>query len=383
MFTGQYTKKSFTGVLTATAAVALLAWAGLGLTGDVLANPPDENGQHNHGGGDGGGGGEPPPDTGRIAFWRWENIGGTGLHDLVLLDLDDPAGPTEQVIDSFEGFPRSSSWSHHDDADGRRWILFSLQGNCDFSSVPPDAEDGIWAIKEDGTSLHPVLLRTELEEQPDGTTPCIWMAALSPDDEWLAYSLAPASLERDLFIQAFDAEAGEFDADSSPIQLLDDPDCPDNPQADSAPTWSPDSMSIAFSDQSVDDVYRLDLGSPCAVNLTAPLGEVVRSPNWSIATFDWPSGRIVFGLREVMHMNPDGTDVQILDRATLQDQSPNWSPDATRIVFTGRTGNGQNLRRRKWNLYAVSPDGSGLVQLTNNDQNLLVVRPVWRPADTP
>ncbi len=59
MITRKFSKKSSLAVLTGAAVVALVAWAGLGLTGYVLADQPDGNGQHHHGGG---GGDTTPPD---------------------------------------------------------------------------------------------------------------------------------------------------------------------------------------------------------------------------------------------------------------------------------------------------------------------------------
>jgi hypothetical protein len=53
----------------------------------------------------------------------------------------------------------------------------------------------------------------------------------------------------------------------------------------------------------------------------------------------------------------DGSNIKVLPALTDRDADPAWSPDGTRLVFTGR-------KAGKRNLYLVDPDGSNLRRLT-------------------
>lgn len=98
-------------------------------------------------------------------------------------------------------------------------------------------------------------------------------------------------------------------------------------------------------------------------------------------------GQIAFtandsGDMQLCVMNPDGTNVACLPLATsvaepLRSMSPNWSPDGTKIAFSGArtTGNGQEA-----SIYLVSANGDGLRQLT--DAEVLDETPAWSPDGT-
>jgi Tol biopolymer transport system component len=57
----------------------------------------------------------------------------------------------------------------------------------------------------------------------------------------------------------------------------------------------------------------------------------------------------------------------------VEDSSPQWSADGTRIVF-------QSLRDGDWEIYSMKPDGSGVRKLTNN--SFSDDAPQWSPDST-
>ena len=58
-------------------------------------------------------------------------------------------------------------------------------------------------------------------------------------------------------------------------------------------------------------------------------------------------------------MKPDGTDVRQLTTNPEYDAEPIWSPDGKRILFlSGRDHN--------FEIYAINPDGTGEINLTNS-----------------
>ncbi|HXL78796.1 MAG TPA: hypothetical protein VN985_09165 [Candidatus Eisenbacteria bacterium] len=140
------------------------------------------------------------------------------------------------------------------------------------------------------------------------------------------------------------------------------------------PEWSPDGTRIAFFS---------DRGGPGEIWVMSADGSGVRrltqGPSLN-ASASWApdSTRVAFhserdfpgGYESSIYvMNADGTDQRrLLDGDGL---SPDWSPDGRWIVFVSR-------RDGPWDLYAVRPDGSGLIRLTADTS--VEFEPQWRPG---
>ena len=99
------------------------------------------------------------------------------------------------------------------------------------------------------------------------------------------------------------------------------------------------------------------------------------------ATFPGENGRIIFtanptGTSQLYAINPDGTDmVQItnLPPTTGEGLQPIFSPDGQRILFTYAPGSAAP------NLYVINADGTGLTQLTDDG---LSTAGRWSPDGT-
>ncbi|HET7274342.1 MAG TPA: LpqB family beta-propeller domain-containing protein [Longimicrobiaceae bacterium] len=97
-----------------------------------------------------------------------------------------------------------------------------------------------------------------------------------------------------------------------------------------------------------------------------------------ITVGDGEAGKIAFvslrdGNYEIYVVSPDGGGLIRLTNNGLNDQDPVWSPDGTKIAFGSYRDSNQEI-------YVMSADGSGQVNLTNNGG--VDGQPVWSPDGT-
>ncbi len=162
-------------------------------------------------------------------------------------------------------------------------------------------------------------------------------------------------------------------------------------------TWSPDSKNIAFhasasyyasSGLGTGCPIRTDPGSATsdsdifAANVDDLLagGEqptnITNSPDWVDDDPDWsPDGQKIIFTRhpitddrqrsnqaELYVMSPDGTGLLQLTDNTEEERAPAWAADGSRIVFMCRIGGGT----ADFEICVMNADGTGLMQLTDN-----------------
>ncbi len=183
--------------------------------------------------------------------------------------------------------------------------------------------------------------------------------AWSPDGTRIAFS---SDREGDFEIYVMDADGG------NPQKLT------DNPSTDKHPSWSPDSKRIAFSsyrdghfigeDGITSEIYLMDADGGNQQRLTENR-QNDDSPAWS------PDGtRIVFSSDrkgdfvnyEIYLMDADGGNLQQLTENRDRDVSPSWSPDGKRIVFS-------SYRDNQGDIYVMDADGGNQQKLTNHPRN--------------
>jgi dipeptidyl aminopeptidase/acylaminoacyl peptidase len=195
---------------------------------------------------------------------------------------------------------------------------------------------------------------------------------------------------------------------------------------DDHPAWSPDGTRIAFTSfrSGHGDIWVMGANGTGQTNLTndfLPATSFEHSPAWSPdgSRIAYSSDIDNFAYVKLWTMRPDGSDKRRVLPATagtdVIDMEPSWSPDGSKLAFR-RIGNGdsdiliatlstQAVTRLhmdgvqtypSWSpdgkliafssshenpmsdIYAMKPDGTGLVRLTTGESSSW--RPRWLPA---
>jgi Tol biopolymer transport system component len=151
-----------------------------------------------------------------------------------------------------------------------------------------------------------------------------------------------------------------MNADGAGVQRL-----TNDPDYDFTPAWSPDDSSVVFSARTGggDDI-KVWHSDGTVSNLTNSEA-VDTDPDWS------SDGRIAFASSdaEIYVISPDGSGATPVGPGG----DPAWSPDGTRIAFTTRDGNSDEI-------YVMDADGSNPVRLTTSASNDM--SPDWSPDGT-
>ena len=285
----------------------------VGIGGPVSANPPDENGNHQHGGGG-------APAIAAIKAQAARNGRQNFKRSLVVMDAD---GSNEVVVLTERGiFLRSGKWllATHWAPDAQS-LAFSL---IDFDD---SGASGIWTVGIDGSNLFQV---TYLGDSP----------AWSPDGGEIAYSKGG-----DIWIVNVDG--------TNDSNLTSTPDV-----GEWSPTWSPDGHFLAYSADG--EVLIHELATDVISNVTGggPLGGLLlASPDWAKTQDKIVLVARVAGTNNsndvwVVDLNDPANPVKLtdtpLDEFDSSERFPSWSSDDSQIVFT-----------RERDMYTMNADGSG------------------------
>ena len=142
-----------------------------------------------------------------------------------------------------------------------------------------------------------------------------------------------------------------------------------------APSWSPDSRSIAYEGRGQIRVINAD--GTGGRRVTAQRFGAVQ-PAWSpdgsriafITTLDEPPDRPAD--RHIFLVNPDGTGLVNISRGRGDDETPTWSPDGSRIAFVTTEGDPDGSE-----IFLMDSSGGGRTNLTR--RNGFDFSPVWSP----
>ena len=195
---------------------------------------------------------------------------------------------------------------------------------------------------------------------PDGKR----IAFMSDRDEHVIDNIPGGLLNFEIYV---------MDADGGNQQNL-----TNNPNSDSAPSWSPDGKRIVFAsdrDGNRDgnrenyEIYVMNADGNNQQRLTDN-DFFDTGPSWSpdgkqIAFMSRRAGHFIgdFGLSyEIYVMDADGGNEQRLTENRKSDSSPSWSPDGKWIAFiSDRKGDNVN-----YEIYVMDADGGNQRRLTNN-----------------
>jgi len=143
-----------------------------------------------------------------------------------------------------------------------------------------------------------------------------------------------------------------------------------NPARDMYPAWSPDEKKIVFcSDRGgKSEVYMMNVDGSEQHLLTDKIIDCA-NPSWSVPNWS-PDGNWITissalgaaypeGKLDIFLISPDGSQVINLTNNPANDMGYSWSPDSSRISFSSdRDGNEE--------AYIIAADGKSLTRLTNN-----------------
>ena len=121
-----------------------------------------------------------------------------------------------------------------------------------------------------------------------------------------------------------------------------------------------DTIAFSSSKDGTPDIYTLSLKDEAVKKLTFTQGIEVSpaiAPDGKQIAFVSDRG----GSPQIYIMQADGSDIRRVTFEGSYNTSPGWSPSGDRIVFSCRKGKNQ--------ICIVKPDGSTLVQLTDNGNN--------------
>lgn len=141
-----------------------------------------------------------------------------------------------------------------------------------------------------------------------------------------------------------------------------------NDSLDYSPSWSGTNSQLYFYSKRGGnaEIYSLDIVSKNVNRLTNHLANdvlPVSAPNGEFILF--MSDRDSLS-RNIYIMNKDGSDVRSLTKNQSYEESPDWSPDGQKIIFTRQLRDSiDNSHAANGEIHIMDSDGSNVQRLTN------------------
>lgn len=216
----------------------------------------------------------------------------------------------------------------------------------------------LWGMNPDGSDPFRITSNSVF----DGT------ASVSPDGSRLVYGSGPFGGDSQLWVANADG--------SSPVQITTGP-------AAGSPEWSPDGTRIVFSRQNgtsgLSDLVLVDPdgGNPVTVGSTDP-GRTTRrfSPTWS------PDGsRIAFGTDSSLNsIAVNGTGEVVIYPGPIS--HVNWARQGNHLVFNAPAVDPAQPGMFGTGVWVIQPDGQGLSQALTTLPSVNHNSPSWSPDGT-
>jgi Tol biopolymer transport system component len=208
----------------------------------------------------------------------------------------------------------------------------------------------VFVVRPDGTGLRNLT--------PDGAAE--WDPVWSPDGRRVLFSK-----KEDLYVMNADG--------SGRAKLVDGDD------GIGQKRWSPDGRMIAYTrhwSELPPDANTKDLFSDLWVMRADGSGKLKLVGPYFEDNFSWSpdSRKIAYQQVQINIINSDGSGGYTLTNQEFGAFAPAWSPDGSRIAFTSRVGELLPDRAADVHMFLISPDGSGLVDLTQMGSD---GTPVW------
>ncbi len=244
----------------------------------------------------------------------------------------------------------------------------------------------IWVANADGTNrvaISSVAGATSLNSNP------VW----SPDGTRIAWSGKSGTLTT-----IFTADPDGTNRVDIAIPSHFDPLI--QPTDNRTPQWSPDGSMIAWvgiigpgTPASRTDIYFAQADGSAMTNISGPTGlEGLKGnsgPTWSpdSTLLAWSTNFVLAGITEIVSVPVASTLTRTIisgggvSPAPLGNLTPSWSPDGTRVAWSGVSQTGASTGHME--IWAADPDGSNRIEVSVVDNATLdptlSFQPVWSP----
>ena len=154
------------------------------------------------------------------------------------------------------------------------------------------------------------------------------------------------------------------------------------------PAWSPNYTQVVFTRTrkgagagQLNGLWTIGWNGSSPVRVTTDSAD--RGASWGKTNriaFHSTRGNPLAAANDIYTISPDGTGLVRLTNGAADDRDPAWSPDGTKIVFASDRSTFSRSQRGHMHLWVMNADGTGLKQLTSGSED--ESQPAWSPDGT-